>query len=162
MTTLRAGAVTLALFSFVSAAFAQQVDFSLEETLSVDAVAVIRPQLDRAHIARGITRVSAHEGKLYNFDFDFKTRRGNAAFDEHMLDYRWRWVQPTPLVDTNWADHDGDGKDDYPDSCLDFAFVGAGAYNRHAKSRVIVREGDFPDDETTSDHRPVELRVPLT
>ena len=61
-----------------------------------------------------------------NFDFDFKTRRGNAAFDEHMLDYRWRWVQPDKLVDTNWADRDGDGKDDYPDSCLDFTFVGAG------------------------------------
>ena len=97
----------------------------------------------------------------YNFDFDFKTRRGNAAFDEHMLDYRWRWVQPTPLIDTNWADRDGDGNDDYPDSCLDFTFVGAGAYNSHAKSRVIVRDGDFPDDERTSDHRPVELRVPL-
>ena len=70
----------------------------------------------------------------YNFDFDFKTRRGNAAFDEHMLDYRWRWVQPDKLVDTNWADRDGDGKDDYPDLCLDFTFVGAGAYNSHARS----------------------------
>lgn len=43
----------------------------LDETLSVDAVAVIRPQLDQADLARGITRVTAHEGKLYNFDFDF-------------------------------------------------------------------------------------------
>jgi len=43
----------------------------LEETLAVDAVAVIRPQLDQADLARGITRVISHEGKLYNFDFDF-------------------------------------------------------------------------------------------
>ena len=43
----------------------------LEETLAVDAVAVIRPQLDHAELARGIARVLEHEGKLYNFDFDF-------------------------------------------------------------------------------------------
>ena len=43
----------------------------LEETLAVDAVAVIRPQLDRAQLAQGIARATTHEGKLYNFDFDF-------------------------------------------------------------------------------------------
>ena len=43
----------------------------LEETLAVDAVAVIRPQLDQTDLARGIARVATHEGKLYNFDFDF-------------------------------------------------------------------------------------------
>jgi len=43
----------------------------LEETLAVDAVAVIRPRLDQSDLARGIARVTAHEGKLYNFDFDF-------------------------------------------------------------------------------------------
>jgi len=43
----------------------------LEETIAVDAVAVIRPKLDQADLARGIARVATHEGKLYNFDFDF-------------------------------------------------------------------------------------------
>lgn len=43
----------------------------LEQTLAVDAVAVIRPQLDDSTIAQGIARAVAHEGKLYNFDFDF-------------------------------------------------------------------------------------------
>lgn len=43
----------------------------LETTLEVDAVAVIRPQLDPSEIARAISRVAEHEGKLYNFDFDF-------------------------------------------------------------------------------------------
>jgi hypothetical protein len=43
----------------------------LEETLGVDAVAVIRPRLSLAEIAEGITRAATHEGKLYNFDFDF-------------------------------------------------------------------------------------------
>jgi hypothetical protein len=61
------------------------------------------------------------------------------------------------LVDTNWSDRGGDGVDDYPHSCLDFTFVVGKAKLWQSRSRVIVREGDFPDDEKTSDHRPVEL-----
>ena len=41
------------------------------ETLAVDAVAVIRPHLAARDIAIGIGRAAVHEGKLYNFDFDF-------------------------------------------------------------------------------------------
>ena len=93
----------------------------------------------------------------YNFDFDFPTRRGNPAFDEFHLDYVWYWVEPMKLVDTNWSDRDGDGVDDYPHSCLDFTFVAGKAKLWHSRSRVIVRDGDFPDDDKTSDHRPVEL-----
>ena len=93
----------------------------------------------------------------YNFDFDFPTRRGNPAFDEFHLDYVWYWVEPEKLVDTNWSDRDGDGIDDYPHSCLDFMFVAGKAKLWQSRSRVIVREGDFPDDDKTSDHRPVEL-----
>lgn len=43
----------------------------LETTLAVDAVAVIRPRLDTIDVAYALERVSQHEGKLYNFDFDF-------------------------------------------------------------------------------------------
>ena len=43
----------------------------LVETLSVDAVAVIRPRLETAEKAMAIAQAVAHEGKLYNFDFDF-------------------------------------------------------------------------------------------
>jgi len=43
----------------------------VEETLSVDAVAVLRPRLDPTHKAEAIARAVSHEGKLYNFDFDF-------------------------------------------------------------------------------------------
>jgi hypothetical protein len=93
----------------------------------------------------------------YNFDFDFPTRRGNAAFDEFHLDDVWKWVEPEKLVDTNWSDRDDDGVDDYPHSCLDFTFVAGLPKLWRSRSRVIVRDGDFPDDETTSDHRPVEL-----
>lgn len=43
----------------------------IAETLAVDAVAVIRPLIEPAEVAAGIERALAHEGKLYNFDFDF-------------------------------------------------------------------------------------------
>ena len=67
------------------------------------------------------------------------------------------WVEPEKLVDTNWSDRDDDEVDDYPHSCLDFTFVAGKAKLWHSRSRVIVRDGDFPDDDKTSDHRPVEL-----
>ncbi len=93
----------------------------------------------------------------YNFDYVFATQAGNAAFDRFMLDGVFRWVKPEPLEDSNWFDGDGDGKDDFPGSILDFCFVAGEAKLWNATSRVIVRDGDFPDDETTSDHRPIEL-----
>ncbi len=45
----------------------------LHETLSVDKVLVLRPRLSREQITEGIRRAVQHEGKLYNFDFDFFT-----------------------------------------------------------------------------------------
>lgn len=93
----------------------------------------------------------------YNLDFVFATEKGNKAFDEFMKDNVWKWVRPEPLVDTNWSDRDGDGIDNYIDSLLDFSFVAGAAKEWNASSRVIVRDGDFPDDDKTSDHRPVEL-----
>lgn len=44
---------------------------SLEETLSVDAFVVIRPNLAPDQIKQAIERVIVHAGKGYNFDFDF-------------------------------------------------------------------------------------------
>ena len=43
----------------------------LSETLAVDALVVLRPRLRPASIARAVERAVAHEGKMYNFDFDF-------------------------------------------------------------------------------------------
>jgi hypothetical protein len=51
------------------------------------------------------------------------------------------------------------GVDRYPDSMLDFSFVAGAAKNWKAECRAIVRDGDFPDDDKTSDHRPVELNL---
>ena len=62
------------------------------------------------------------------------------------------------FVDTNWA---GGRSNDFTDSIPDFIFVAQDARTWEASSSVIVRDGDFPDDSETSDHRPVEAVLEL-
>jgi len=97
----------------------------------------------------------------YNFDYEFDTRKGNEAFRLFMKDSVYQWIEPIELIDTNWYDNpeEPDGKDDYPGSMLDFAFVAGPAKEWTTSCKVIVRDGDFPDDEKTSDHRPYEVIV---
>ncbi len=95
----------------------------------------------------------------FNMDFDFRTERGNDAFPEMIRDNVWAWVRPKELVDTNWADRGKDGVDDYPDSMLDFAFVAGPAKTWTPECIVVVRPSDFPDDDKTSDHRPIRLTL---
>jgi endonuclease/exonuclease/phosphatase family metal-dependent hydrolase len=95
----------------------------------------------------------------FNMDYDFHAMKGNQAFIEILRDGIWSWVKPAELIDTNWYDPEHDGKDNFYDSMLDFAFVAGPAKDWKPACKVIVRGGDFPDDKTTSDHRPIELRV---
>jgi len=44
---------------------------SMEETLQVDALMVLRPQMEWAQVAEALSRAMSHEGKLYDFSFDF-------------------------------------------------------------------------------------------
>lgn len=95
----------------------------------------------------------------FNMDYDFATGQGNEAFAELQEGEVWEWVRPAELIDTNWSDDNG--TDRYPDSMLDFdfAFVAGAASAWDCECHVIVRPGDFPDDERTADYRPVELTV---
>ena len=43
----------------------------LAETLTVDAFTVLRPRLPPEGIAQAVSRAAEHEGKLYDFEFDF-------------------------------------------------------------------------------------------
>ena len=43
----------------------------LTDTLSVDKFVVLRPNLDPVTIVQAIGRALLHQGKMYNFDFDF-------------------------------------------------------------------------------------------
>jgi hypothetical protein len=45
---------------------------TLRSPFASDSVILLRPLLSKAEIARGIARVLAHEGKPYDFDFDFR------------------------------------------------------------------------------------------
>ena len=44
----------------------------LTDTLRVDAFAVIRPKLESTALAQGLSRAAEHEGKFYDFEFDFR------------------------------------------------------------------------------------------
>jgi hypothetical protein len=45
---------------------------TLASPFSSDSIVVLRPQLSPDQIAQGLARVMAHEGKPYDFDFDFR------------------------------------------------------------------------------------------
>ena len=44
----------------------------LQETLSVDSFVVLRPRIAKDHLKDALTRAMSHEGKLYDFVFDFR------------------------------------------------------------------------------------------
>lgn len=97
-----------------------------------------------------------------NFDYDINVKRGNASYDAFLATHVWATPTLEKDVDTNYDDRDRDGRDDYPDSRLDFAFVKSNGKPLSAKLEIIVRPGDFPDTDATSDHRPLLLNVLLT
>ncbi len=45
----------------------------IEDTLQVDALVVLRPNLSQSHIVKALNRGLSHAGKLYDFVFDFGT-----------------------------------------------------------------------------------------
>jgi hypothetical protein len=89
------------------------------------------------------------------------TGKGNDAQDEIRRDNVWKWVEPVTWIDTNWWDPEGDGLDNFDGSLLDFAFVAGPAKDWESQCEVIVELNDFPDDETTCDHRPISLKLQL-
>lgn len=97
----------------------------------------------------------------FNFDYDFagssEDHRGNEAFRLFTYQDEITWVRPRRLADTNYSERDG--RETYPDSVLDFVFVSGVPDPWRVASEIIVRPGDFPDDATTSDHRPITATI---
>ena len=88
----------------------------------------------------------------YNFDWNVSTgaQKHDAGYDLLTANDRFAWVQPKTLVTTQCSG--------WPcgfNSVLDFVFVAGPAQGWRAESEIVVAAGDFPDDETTSDHRPL-------
>jgi len=131
------------------------------------------------HLARGEVQLRTDQAKMlrkwaedhtgpivavgdFNFDYDFKSKAGNDGFKAMVEGNVWTWLKPEPLVDSNWSDDrrvTDHRVDRYPDSLLDFAFVANEAKDWKGESDVIVRDGDFPDDDKTSDHRPIIVKL---
>ena len=88
----------------------------------------------------------------YNFDYSTTTMQRDIGYNLMTLDDDWKWVRPATLVTTQCS-----GWPCAFNSVLDFVFVAAGANTWAATSEIVVRDGDFPDDATTSDHRPVKV-----
>jgi len=89
-----------------------------------------------------------------DYNFDWETQGGAT---DHDLGYDlmttggvWQWIKPAILTTTQCS-----GWPCRYNSVLDFIFAAGAARTWPAASAIVVRPGDFPDDTTTSDHRPV-------
>ena len=88
----------------------------------------------------------------YNFDWAIGGGASDhdTGYDLLTADGSWTWVQPDTLVTTQCS-----GWPCRYESVLDFVFTAGPAQEWRAESEIVVEAGDFPDDATTPDHRPV-------
>jgi len=90
----------------------------------------------------------------FNFDYNFlEENPGNPSFKIFTYQDSIRWLKPEKLIDTNYSETAG--QETYPDSVLDFIFFANISDPGTSRSEIIVTPGDFPDNQCTSDHRPV-------
>jgi endonuclease/exonuclease/phosphatase family metal-dependent hydrolase len=95
----------------------------------------------------------------YNFDYDIVTEVRDEGFDLMTANGVFEWVRPPVLVTTQCSVVNVNQCQF--NSVLDFVFVAGDAQNWDATSEIVVKPGDFPDDNTTSDHRPVRADIIL-
>lgn len=86
----------------------------------------------------------------YNFDWavDSGEAHHDRGFDFMTQDGVFTWVRPQEMVPSQC--------DETFQSILDFVFVSSGAMTWKASSEIIVIPGDCPDNDQTSDHRPLK------
>lgn len=92
-----------------------------------------------------------------DYNFDWQVEGGDAhhdlGYDRMTEDEVFTWVRPERLVRSQCDE-------DY-DTVLDFVFVSSPASSWAGSSEIIVVPGDCPDDNLTSDHRPVIARFEM-
>lgn len=86
-----------------------------------------------------------------DYNFDWSVTRGDADHDQG-YDFMtqngvFTWVRPPTLVETQCSDRF--------DSVLDFVFTAGTASTWAPSAEIVVVAGDCPDNNQTSDHRPV-------
>ena len=91
----------------------------------------------------------------YNYDWDVIDGESDhdRGFDLLTEDGVFSWIRPAELRRTQCS-ADEQGNCQY-NSVLDFIFAAHLPASWIAESDIIAVPGDFPDDETSSDHRPV-------
>ena len=114
-----------------------------------------RSRADRRHTQATLLREWA-EGETLpilmagDFNFDWSVTNGDNdhddGYDNLISGGTVKWVRPAELVKT----HDSNFN-----SVLDFVFAANGARAWAGDSTIVVADGDFPDSNQTSDHRPV-------
>lgn len=92
----------------------------------------------------------------FNFDYEIDESKWDAGYGNLTAGGVWKWVKPATLTTTQCS-----GWPCRYNSVLDFIFVAGPAQAWPATSEIIVRDGDFPDDDTTPDHRPVQATFTL-
>jgi len=102
----------------------------------------------------------------YNFDWDVEDGEinHNRAYDYFTAGDGFRWIRPDILVRTQCSPFKLNGEITCKyNSVLDFIFTANEAAQWQSQSRIVIKEGDFPDDKIKSDHRPVmaEFLIPL-
>jgi endonuclease/exonuclease/phosphatase family metal-dependent hydrolase len=98
-----------------------------------------------------------------DFNYDWDVINGNTdhdkGFDILTIDDKNNqqlfWKKPVSLKCTQFTDNNNDGDNDY-NSILDFIFVNNRAKNLDWKVEILETPNDFPDNEFTSDHRPLK------
>ncbi len=91
----------------------------------------------------------------YNFDWEVMGGETNhdPGYDALTDGGAFTWVRPPDLIKTHCSP-------EY-NSVLDFVFVSGPATTWHGRSEIIVVDGDCPDNNETSDHRPIRADFDL-
>lgn len=92
----------------------------------------------------------------YNFDYDLDPEDALFNYQKGLGDMlaggTFVWLQPALLVKT---------QDSSYNNILDFVFLGNANGRMAGTSEVVVVPGDFPNDATTPDHRPVKATLTI-
>lgn len=94
----------------------------------------------------------------YNYYYETDGSRYEQGLDLLTAEDVFEWVVPEELVLTQCT---VDGNRCVFNSVVDFIFVSGQAQTWNGTSVIVVRDGDLPDDEQTSDHRPVLARFEI-
>ncbi len=95
----------------------------------------------------------------YNYYYETDGSRYERGLDILTAEGVFEWVEPEELVLTQCT---VDGNRCAFNSVVDFVFVSGEAQTWNGTSEIVVRDGDVPDDEQTSDHRPVLARFEIS